>query len=376
MLKYFINLIILIFITLSCQKKTIDTTMVLGDWEFIQPKEIDDEYGVTTTYLRSDFKIMRDSLYEENNGFYKAQPTQDDRNYAVYLGQKGKYYVEDDSLFVKSIKGKEYFAQKIVKVTKDFLSLYDEDTKLIFRYKRKPVIRPSSIQIDQITLSLAPCFGTCPISSISLDSEGNIFYNGEANTKLEGLYQGKTDKNIFNEMVQKLNEIRFLELEDNYSRKDVTDLPGLSVSFIANDKIIKSIDDYGYAQPKELKGILNNLIYAWQSAKLQKYYYHLPIIESGFIPEIFMNQSESFYIQTLLFRAKQSEKEFKPKYRQNVHLVLPKNFDYDKLDSMKRSVETDGQYFKIEKENKDFVTLDVGFNVFSTNKKIFEEGTD
>lgn len=368
----FLYLIPMVSLFTSCHKNTIDTNMLLGEWEFIQPESKEDEYGITTTYLRSDFKIMKDSLYEENNGFYQNQPLPNNEHYSIYLGQKGKYYITDDSLFVKSIKGKEYFAQKIVKVSKDYLTLYDKDSKLNFQYKRKPVVKPSDIPIDQITLSLAPCFGTCPISSISLDSEGNVYYYGISDTKLEGLYQGKADKIIFTEMVKKLNEIRFLELENNYSQKNVTDLPGLSVSFISNNKIIKSIDDYGYAQPKELKGILNMLIYAWQSANLKKYEYNLPIFLYGFQPDISMNTSDSFYIQSLLFKAKQSDKEFTSKYRTTAQLILPENFDYEKLDSMDRSISTDGQYFKIQKENKDFVTLDIGFDVISTNKKLFD----
>lgn len=172
---------------------------------------------------------------------------------------------------------------------------------------------------------------------------------------------------MFNEIVVDLNKIRFNELKNEYTAGPVTDLPGLSVTFIKDNKILKSIYDYGYAEPKNLRGILNKVQYAYQDANLREIVYPYPIINRNFSPELMILNSEAFYLQTLLLKAGKCDAKFSTKYKQHASLVLPPNFDYDKYDQMQRTIETDGRYFKIEDKNMHLTTYDLGYNFFERN---------
>lgn len=364
MQKYFLVFIIAFCFT-SCKRNTVNPDLLLGDWEFVTPKTIyDKDSNISTDYYRSDFRFEKDSIFELNDGFFKRA----DNQYTQYMGQESKYYIDYDSLYILNSNTNKYFAQKISHLSKDTLALYDKDSNMIFYYKKKKIEKPTQVHLSQIIVSLEPCFGACPVSSISIDSEGNIIYFGESNTQNKGLFQGKVNKKKFQEIVSDLNKIHFTELKNKYSAGDVTDLPGLSVSFIENNKILKTIYDYGNTEPRNLKGILNKIIYLYQEADLQKIDYDYPIVNPAFPPNFLLNDSESFYLQTLLLKATKTETEFIPKYTQKSSLILPENFDYEKYNEMQRRTETNGRYFRMENKNHQFSTFDIGFDFFETNE--------
>ena len=350
MSKYFlIFIIVLSFI--SCKKNTVDPNLLDGDWEFITPKTIyDKESDVSTTYYQSDFRFEQDSVFKINDGFFQRIDNNNSQNYK-YMGQKSKFYVDHDSLYILNLTTNKYFSQKISNLSKDTLALYDTEYNQTFYFKKKKIKKATQIHLTQITLSLAPCFGACPISSISIDSKGNIIYFGESNTPNIGLFKGKLDEKIFQEIILKLNKIRVMELENKYSVGNVTDLPSLSVSFIEDKKIIKTIYDYGNSAPRNLKGILNNIIYCYQDANLKKTEYDYPVLNPGFPPQFLLNSSEAFYLQTLLFKATKTDTKFITKYNQISTMILPENFDYENYKEMERKIETDGRFFKLEDKN-------------------------
>lgn len=296
----------------SCKKNTVNPDLLLGDWEFVTPKTIyENDSLLSTTYTRSDFRFEKDSIFKLNDGFFQRGEKHNEYN---YLGQKSKYYVENDSLYILNTITNDYFAQKISHLSKDTLALYDKDDKITFFYTKQKPENPTNNKLSQITLSLGPCFGTCPVSSISMDRAGNIIYLGESNTKNIGFFKGKIDKNIFLEIESDLNRIRFTELKNEYSVA-ATDLPDLSVTFINNDKIVKTIYAYGNTEPRNLKPILNKIIYSYQNANLKRFEYNYPILNPAFPPQFLVNNSEAFYLQTLLLKAKKTEFKFKTKYR-------------------------------------------------------------
>lgn len=291
------------------------------------------------------------------------------------MGQESKYYVDHDNLYTLNPITNKYFAQKISYLSKDTLAIYDKEEKKKFYYKKKKFEKPTQITLSQITLSLEPCFGACPASSISIDSEGNIIYFGESSTPNIGLFKGKIDKKVFEETVLELNKIHFTVLKNTYSMGNVTDLSGLSVSFIKDHKILKTIYSYGNAEPRNLKGILNKIIYAYQKANLEKISYDYPIVSPTFLPKFLLHDSESFYLQTLLLRAPKTVSKFIATYYQKSSLILPENFDYEKYEQMQRRIETNGRYFRMENKNHHFSTFDIGFDFFKANE-IFSKNSN
>lgn len=368
MQKHFLVFVIA-FSFISCKKNTVNTDLLIGDWEFITPKTIyDKDSDISTTYYRSDFRFEKDSIFKINDGFFERIDNRRNSHYDKYMGQKSRFYVDHDSLYILNPATNKYFTQKISNLSKDTLALYDKEDNQTFYFKKKKFKKPTQTHLTQITLSLEPCFGTCPISSISIDSKGNVIYFGESYTPNIGLFKGKLDESFFQEIILDLNKIRFTELENKYSVGNMTDLPGLSVSFIKDQKIVKTIYNYGNAEPRNLSGILNKIIYAYQDANLQKIEYDFPILNSAFPPYFLLNNSETFYLQTLLLKAPKTETKFIAKYNQKSSLVLPENFDYAKYDEMKRKIETNGRYFRIENKDHQFSTFDIGFDFFKINE--------
>lgn len=357
-------LIIIFTCLIGCKNNTVDTDLILGDWEFTSPKTVyENDSLFSTTYIRSDYRFRKDSIFHLTDGFFQRIEGNKENK---YFGTKSKFYIENDSLYIFIPFAQKYYSQKIVKLTKDTLALHEKKEDLTFYYTKRKAETPSKIKLSQITLSLGPCFGNCPISSISVDLNGNIIYLGESNTQYKGLFKGKIDKEIFKEIVSELNKIKFTDLENEYS-VDATDLSDISITFINKNKIIKTIYAYGHTEPRQLRSILNRIVYLYQEANLKKIEYEFPILNTVFSNYRFHN-SEAFYLQTLLLNGNKTEFRFEPTYRQKAALILPEDFNYDHYNQIKRNIETDGRYFKLESKNHQYSTFDIGFNFFKTNE--------
>lgn len=364
MLKYIFYIAIL-FCSLSCKKNTVNPELLLGDWEFIK---VENQKDPSTVYFPSDFSFANDSIYQRNDGFFQEVIPQQEYK---YLGQKSKFYVERDSLHIFSPATKKYFSQKIFKLTKDTLVLLDAEDETAFVYKKRKYENPSKINLSQITLTLGPCFGNCPVSSISIDSDGNVFYLGDINTKYKGLFKGKINTEVFSEIVTDLNKIKFAGLKNEYSI-EVTDLPDISVTFIDDKKIIKTIYAYGNAEPRQLKSILNKIMYAYQDSNLKKIDYDYPLIYPIIFQNLSLLYSETFYLQTLLLNAPKTNSSFNPKYNYKTSLIIPENFNYEKYSQLERTVKTDGRYFKLQDKNNQFSTFDIVFNFLQQNYSFYQ----
>lgn len=194
---------------------------------------------------------------------------------------------------------------------------------------------------------------------------------GESNTRFNGLFKGKINKEIFSEIVSDLNKIKFTDLKNEYSI-EVTDLPDVTVTFINDKKIIKTIYAYGNAEPKQLSSILSKIKYAYQDSNLKKIRYDYPLIQPMIFKDMHILPSETFYLQTLLINAPKSNSSFKLKYSGKTSLIVPENFDYEKYRQLERTIETDGRYFRLEDKNHQFTTFDVGFDFFKMNDLFYQ----
>ena len=153
----------------------------------------------------------------------------------------------------------------------------------------------------------------------------------------------------------------YQNLENSYTN-NASDLMAISVIFIKDDKIIKSIIDYGAASPNEFKRALYPLVYLEQKLKLDKVDFNTALIDldSGRFKSstsiLKLSKSELFYLSSELQNAKESEIAFTSKY------ILSSSNNEDK-----KIVETDGRFFKIELSNSKFITLDLGYDFFEQN---------
>ena len=97
-----------------------------------------------------------------------------------------------------------------------------------------------------ISIDRGAGFGTCPIYLISIYSDMNWIYYGKQFVEKTGKIKFKLSKEEITSILKKANEIKFCELEDEYS-ENISDLPRTYIQIFD-----KKILDY-YGAPKELK---------------------------------------------------------------------------------------------------------------------------
>src|SRR5262249_17803646 len=93
-------------------------------------------------------------------------------------------------------------------------------------------------------------FGSCPIYTFIIRSDGTCRYNGEQYTKLLGRLTGKVPISDFNRLVDAIKSCGYAKLRDYYSA-EVTDLPTVFTMVAVNGKR-KIIRDY-VSGPEELQ---------------------------------------------------------------------------------------------------------------------------
>jgi hypothetical protein len=107
--------------------------------------------------------------------------------------------------------------------------------------------------VSLIGLERTPCFGSCPVYSVTIKSDGAVNYQGEANVERKGKHTGHIDTLKFNRLAEFIREEGFMFLADNYSIP-VTDIPS-TYTAVTIDGERKSIKNRGNAGPSKLWAI-------------------------------------------------------------------------------------------------------------------------
>lgn len=214
---------------------------------------------------------------------------------------------------------------------------------------------------DKIIISKSPCFGSCPINDIEINKNGEIYYYGAHYNSKNGYFKSRIKVSEFNEIKNGLKKVNFLNLKDNYTA-NWTDVQEVSVTFVKDNKILKSITDYGSQSPKSFRINIEPLTYLYQKIKLEEdktvkdlQYINLRFEKGNKI--IKLTSSQIFFLWNLLNKSITTSKSFKAEFITNY------NTDYDIS-----KIETDGRFFKIFFKNKSSVTYDLGFNFIEKNE--------
>ncbi|CAM1339665.1 DUF6438 domain-containing protein [Tenacibaculum aestuarii] len=77
-----------------------------------------------------------------------------------------------------------------------------------------------------------PCFGDCPVYSVSIDKEGNVVYNGMEYVLVKGIQKFTLSKEQLQELNDKLTKKDFASFKDVYSNPKI---PDLSSTYIVHD---------------------------------------------------------------------------------------------------------------------------------------------
>ena len=87
-----------------------------------------------------------------------------------------------------------------------------------------------------IVYSKGPCFGKCPIFTMTIYNTGLVKYYGRRYTTKNGKHEKMLDKAAYTDLVKSFRKNRFWRFDDTYGM-DLVDAPTTTISFSDNDKV-------------------------------------------------------------------------------------------------------------------------------------------
>jgi hypothetical protein len=359
MTKNYKYIFLLLLTLISCDRKPTKSydNIILGDWIF------EKENPKIENHFYSDFgySFDKNGNCESKPGYFETKnKTEKEERKTIFYGTKTKYKIVDDSLYIFNLISKKWDASKIVEINSKTLKL-NSDKKIILEFSKLHYKENEKEDFDKIIISKSPCFGTCPINNIEINKNGEIYYYGAHYNSKNGYFKSRINSNEFNDMEKSLKKINFLNLKDNYSA-NWTDDQEVNVTFVKDNKIIKSISDYGRQSPKNFRINIAPLTYLYQKLQLVenktiKDFQNINLRFEKGNKIINLSSSEIFFLSNLLSNSITSSKAFKAEYITN----------YD-VDYAINRIETDGRFFKVFSRNKNSITLDLGFNFIEKNE--------
>lgn len=309
-------------------------------------------------YAKEGYVFYPNNVCENKLGYYEFRrgKTRIDSK-VFFLGNDTKYKIEDDSLKIFDLIDKVWKSKKIHSISQDTMKLSVRDSTYEI-YTRTRYQVHNFMHFDKIIIS------SSAFKKLSIDKNGNVIFVGGYFSSKKGQYVAKVNVQDYLKIERNFNKSDINRLLENYSA-DCTDQSTVSVTFIVNDKIYKTISDYGRESPTEFKWAYFPTLYLYQRLDLK------PISETNIIghstillnfetPTKFLNlsQSEEFYLLTELCKSKETKHKFKKKY------TIEYWEDYN--DSNTKTMVTDGRYYELEKDNSR-ITLDLGYDFILRN---------
>lgn len=119
----------------------------------------------------------------------------------------------------------------------------------------KKVFTKSNKSNKLIDFEKTICFGTCPIYKATIYADGSVDYYGEKYVKNIGYKHFKLSQFDINEIIDKINQINFMNLNDVYDAS-VTDVPTTYITLYKNNMIVKKVKArFGY--PDDLDKLID-----------------------------------------------------------------------------------------------------------------------
>ena len=117
-------------------------------------------------------------------------------------------------------------------------------------------------RISAVRLERQPCFGTCPVYVVNVDSDGHVRFDGRAHVQMMGTATADISRDDFRGMAERLVESGVLSFDSTYVAGApgcgayATDLPIVTLSVVVDGttKVIRH--DYGCTgAPSALRGL-------------------------------------------------------------------------------------------------------------------------
>ena len=362
--KWILPLIICI-LYLSCMEE--EKNNLIGIWKYSRPSENSEYKPPPGSNMEHGFNFYSKDSLEYLPGFFEFKKDSITQNsYKEYIGSKTIYRKINNKIKIKSLKTKEWLEREIVELTEDSLILKGKKgsrTKYI-KLKENKITK----QIDRIILSTSGCFGSCPIMDISISRNGEVVYIGEEYTKNKGIFEFKLNRKSTKEIFRRFEYSEVNKLEDGYVANH-TDDETIITTYVIDDKIIKTIHDYGNRGPNSLLWAYELLRYVPNKIELHEInmkkllpfmaFSYSKIIGEG--EKILLKKSEKFLLWDEIRKGVLSEKKEGLNYEVRLN---GNSYFKDSNQSLKiknNRIKTDGRYYEYIVREK-LITKDIGYN--------------
>lgn len=342
-----------VFLQFSCKKENPPKKVFAETW-VLKAKEIwNIDHGL---------KFYKDGTCDVFPGYYDEdqyiQDTLTDREEMVlhYIGNRTHYRLEGDSLKLFNLTKKKWQSFGFKKKGKTIWLSHDTIREKYDLVRNDVSNVPD---FDEVIVSSSACYGSCPHSATSISRNGEVFYYGAYHVVHKGFYSGKLKSGSFDSIASLFKEGKYHRLKPLYISRS-TDGSTMSVCFLKNGRIIKSIEDDG-SGPAVLAWAVQRVKYLEQQLPLSKE--EIPeYFEPGFLFLTFNNkkgalmltQSESLLLMRELMTGIETR------------TVFPEIFELS-IDK-KQHIGTDGRYFKIYLPDSTTKTIDIGYNFIKDNQ--------
>lgn len=111
--------------------------------------------------------------------------------------------------------------------------------------------RPADV--SEIGIERTLCYGTCPVYTLILKSDGTFHYRGELHVAHKGNFRGSIPKAQFERLAKMMIDCGFMSLDDRYTRPETDNPTVYTMGVIAGKK--KIILDYAAQGPQKLRDL-------------------------------------------------------------------------------------------------------------------------
>jgi len=335
---------------------------IIGNWEYIKIdysniKTEKDEVSIPPTPINfyendSGYTFSKNNICENKRGYFKENTKNELENSAsTYLGNTTTYKIEKDSLKIFNISDSSWNSRKIYSITDDTLT-FQAEKGILIKYAKTKDNPKNSVKFDKIVVSSSGCYGICPIADVSIDKSGNVMFFGYKYNLRNGFFTSEITMDDYQEIMKNFQFIDIIKLKPTYIA-NWTDDETVYITFISDNKIIKSVADYGAKSPKQLIWAYTPIRYLYQKLTLaphKKPPLLLDDIQFEASKKICgLSRSESFFLSTELSKAKVTSKSFQKKYK--INSWGDNTIGY-----------TDGRFYQFKGK-----TLDLGYNFLIRN---------
>lgn len=367
-MKTFYQIFLLIIILVSCksEKQKQFENEIVGEWNFT--KEVELETNNKKDYEQPPSPFLRNLggfIFKDNGtlidkvGFFDFDEgkSREERR-ILYKGDSTNYKITDDSLKIFDPIEKSWNKYKIISVTNDTLTLQKNQGYYLKYYKQTYKPKPNET-FDKIIISSSGCYGTCAIMSVEFNKNGKVFYLGEKYNTVNGFYTSNISNFEYEKIENSFKKANIMKLKNSYS-DSVSDSNTITVTFVKDNKIVKTISDYASQAPPELIMAYRKAMFNYQKLQLSKidtdkgFAYSTSFTMDRSKKHIFLSQSESFLLLNEILNGRMVKVDFKGKYKMTF---------YDGIDlETEFIIDTDGRFYKYENQ-----VYDIGYNFIEIN---------